>query len=482
LPNLYGDEAKRRPEHLKGENRKEKDSLGVRSVPEDAYYGVQTARALENFPVSGLRAHPLFVQAYVFIKKAAAGTHESLSLLDREIARAVISAADEVLSGQLSDQFVVDVFQAGAGTSFNMNVNEVLANRALEILGDEKGNYQRVSPNDHVNKSQSTNDTFPTAMHIAAVLLLRELLPVLSDLSRALREKSEEFSGVIKSGRTHLQDAVPVTLGQEFAAYAKAIEKASEKLQGTEEGLRELPVGGSATGTGLNVPEGYREEMIRRLTDFTGISFRPAEDLREAMQSRSAVTSLSSALRDLAVELTRIANDFRLLSSGPRTGLAEIRLPAVQPGSSIMPGKVNPVMAECLNMICYQVMGHDLVVTLGSQAGQMELNVMMPVMIHNLLSAMEILKNYLPAFTRGCVEGITADPERCRDYFEKSVGLATILNTHIGYLAAAELAKESEETGVSIRELILEKDLLSAEELDQILDPDRITGRENREA
>ncbi len=460
--------------------RKEKDSLGSKEVPAEACYGVQTVRAVENFPVSGQRAHPHFVKAYVLIKKASALTHASLSLLDSEIADAVIAAADEVLSGQLSDQFVVDVFQAGAGTSFNMNVNEVLANRALEILGDAKGNYQRVSPNDHVNKSQSTNDTFPTAMHIAAVMLLHELLPALSGLARAMREKSREFSGIIKSGRTHLQDAVPVTLGQEFAAYAKAIEKAEVRLEESESALRELPIGGSATGTGLNVPEDYPAEMIRRLTALTGIPFRAAEDLREAMQSRSAVTALSSALRNLAVELTRIANDFRLLSSGPRTGLAEIRLPAVQPGSSIMPGKVNPVMAECLNMICYQVMGHDLVVTLASQAGQMELNVMMPVMIHNLLSAMEILKNYLPVFTKKCVEGITANPERCRDYFEGSVGLATILNTHIGYLAAAELAKESEKTGRSVRDLILKKGLLTAEELDRILDPDRITGQEGK--
>ncbi|NOY53007.1 MAG: aspartate ammonia-lyase [Deltaproteobacteria bacterium] len=458
-------------------NREEKDSLGSRELPAEAYYGIQTSRALENFPVSGLKAHPFFVRAYVLIKKAAAGTHETLSLLDAETAHAVITAADEVLSGRFADQFVVDVFQAGAGTSFNMNVNEVLANRALEILGDRKGNYQRVSPNDHVNKSQSTNDTFPTAMHIASVMLLRELLPTLSGLARALREKGDEFAGIIKSGRTHLQDAVPVTLGQEFTAYAKAVEKAADRLQRNEEALRELSIGGSATGTGLNVPAGYREGMIRRLSELTGIPFRPAEDLREAMQSRSAMTSLSSTLRNLAVELTRIANDLRLLSSGPRTGLAEIRLPAVQPGSSIMPGKVNPVMAECLNMICYQVIGHDHVVTMAAQAGQMELNVMMPVMIHNLLSSMEILKNYLPLFTEKCVEGITANPERCRAYFEGSVGLATILNTHIGYLAAAELAKESEKTGVSVRELILKKNLLSAEELDRILDPDRITGQ-----
>ncbi len=457
--------------------REEQDSLGKKEVPRESYYGIQTARALENFPVTGLRAHPVFIRAYVLIKKAAALTHEKLGGLDAESARAIVAAADEVLAGKHADQFVVDVIQAGAGTSFNMNVNEVLANRALEILGEERGRYDRLSPNDHVNRSQSTNDTFPTAMHLAALLLLEELTPVLEALVAAFEQKAQEFSEIIKSGRTHLQDAVPVTLGQEFAAYGGGLRKATERVELCRPSLLELAIGGSATGTGLNAPSGYREEIVRQLAALTALAVTSPSDLREAMQSRAAITALSAALRGLCVELTRVANDFRLLSSGPRTGLAEIRLPAVQPGSSIMPGKVNPVMAECLNMVCFQVMGNDTVVALASQAGQLELNVMMPVMIHNLLQSMEMLKNFLPVFTERCVMGITADPDRCRRYFEGSVGLATILNTHIGYLAAAELAKESEASGVSVRDLILQRGLLTSEQLERILDPARITGR-----
>jgi aspartate ammonia-lyase len=462
-------------------SRIEKDSLGEKQLPAGAYYGVQTARALENFPVSGIRAHPFLVRAYVLIKKAAAETHEALGVVESTIARAIVSAADEVLAGKLADQFVVDVFQAGAGTSFNMNVNEVLANRALEMIGEKRGDYSRISPNDHVNRSQSTNDTFPTAMHVSALLLLEELLPVLDALARAFLDKGKEFEEVIKSGRTHLQDAVPITLGQEFSAYGLTVKKAAAGLKSCREAIEELPIGGSAAGTALNVPEGYRDELIRRLGALTGLAFRPASDLREAMQSRAGIARLSSMLRTLSLELIRIANDLRLMSSGPRTGLAEIRLPAVQPGSSIMPGKVNPVMAECLNMVCFQIMGNDLTVSMASQAGQLELNVMMPVMIHNLLSSMEILKNFIPHFSARCVAGITADTGRCRTYFEQSVGLATILNTHIGYLAAAELAKESEATGTPIGELILSKGLLSPEQLGHILNPAKITGQDRRD-
>ena len=462
-------------------SRMEKDSLGTKKIPADAYYGVQTARAVENFPVSGMRAHPLLVRAYVLIKRAAALTHEELGVLDKEITQPIAAAADEVLAGEMADQFVVDVFQAGAGTSFNMNVNEVLANRALAIAGKKRGDYRRISPNDHVNCSQSTNDTFPTAMHISALLLLDELLPVLDGLAETFTEKGREFKSVIKSGRTHLQDAVPVTLGQEFSAYGLTVEKGTAALKAAREPLEELAIGGSATGTALNVPEGYREGVIARLNEMTGLSLRGAPDLREAMQSRAAVTGLSAMLRTLSLDLIRIANDLRLLSSGPRTGFAEIKLPAVQPGSSIMPGKVNPVMAECLNMVCFQVVGNDLTLSMASQAGQMELNVMMPVMIHNLLSSMEILKNFLPHFSKRCVAGITADTARCKGYFDQSVGLATILNTHIGYLEAAKLAKESEATGTPIGELILEKGLLSPEQLEQILDPERITGQNRRD-
>jgi len=457
--------------------RIERDSLGEKEIDASVYYGIQTARALENFPVSGLMAHPLLIRAYVLIKKAAALTHRELSLLDPDVARAIVEAADEVLSGRHKDQFVVDVFQAGAGTSFNMNVNEVLANRALEILEDARGNYSRISPNDHVNRSQSTNDTFPTAMHIASLLLLKELLPVLERLAEAFDQKGKEFADVIKSGRTHLQDAVPVTLGQEFSAYGRAVRKAVDGIRGVRPLLQELAIGGSAAGTGLNVPPGYRDRILVHLRELTGLPLHGAEDLREAMQSRSGMVALSAALRTLSLELIRIANDLRLMGSGPHTGFAEIRLPAVQPGSSIMPGKVNPVLAECLNMVCFQVVGNDQVVALAAQAGQMELNVMMPVMIHNVLGSMEILKNFLPRFTDACVKGIAAAPERCRAYFESSVGLATILNTRIGYLAAARIAKESEVSGIPIRELILKEGLLPPEELDRILDPEKITGR-----
>ena len=470
-----------KPKSRPPKSRIEKDSLGAKKIPADAYYGIQTARAVENFPVSGIGAHPLLVRAYVLIKRAAALTHEELGVLDKAITQPIAAAADEVLAGELADQFVVDVFQAGAGTSFNMNVNEVLANRALEIMGKKRGDYRRISPNDHVNCSQSTNDTFPTAMHLSALLLLDELLPVLHGLAKTFSEKGVEFNGIIKSGRTHLQDAVPVTLGQEFTAYGLTVERGTAALKVARERLEELAIGGSAVGTALNVPEGYRAGVIARLNEMTGLSLRGALDLREAMQCRAAVTGLSATLRTLSLDLIRIANDLRLLSSGPRTGLAEIKLPAVQPGSSIMPGKVNPVMAECLNMVCFQVVGNDLTISMAAQAGQMELNVMMPVMIHNLLSSMEILKNFIPHFSKRCVAGIAANDDRCKGYFEQSVGLATILNTHIGYLEAAELAKESEATGTPIGALILKKGLLSAKQLKEILDLERITGQSRQD-
>ncbi|NIQ37665.1 MAG: aspartate ammonia-lyase [Proteobacteria bacterium] len=451
--------------------RKERDSLGEMHVPSAAYYGIQTRRATENFPVSGRRAHPLFVKAYAMIKQAASLTLQDLGRLDELRSKAIVAACDEILEGKLADQFVVDVFQAGAGTSFNMNVNEVVANRALEILGRSKGDYKFLSPNDHVNMAQSTNDTFPTAMHLAALMLCQELEPNLKRLERALHQKGKEFHGVIKSGRTHLQDAVPVRLGDEFAAYGRAVGRATRQIKEQAKDLEELAIGGTAVGTGLNAPPGYREGVVRRLGETTGFRLREAADLREAMQSRLAISSLSGALRGLALELIRIANDLRLLSSGPTTGLAEIRLPPVQPGSSIMPGKVNPVILECLNMIAFQIVGNDLTIAMAAQAGQMELNVMMPVMIHNLLESMEILKNFLPPLVERCIEGIGVNTERCRSYLEKNPALATTLNPRIGYLKAAEVAKESIKRGVSIRELTKEKGLLSDEEVDAILDP-----------
>jgi len=456
--------------------RTEKDTLGEVKVPAGAYWGAQTQRAVENFPVSGLRAHPALVRAHVMVKLAAARANARLGKLDARRAGAIEKACLEVLEdGRLLDQWVVDVFQAGAGTSFNMNSNEILANRANEILGAPLGSYKEVHPNDHVNMSQSTNDTFPTAMQVACVALGTELLAVLDMLAEALEEKGRAFDGIVKSGRTHLQDAVPVRLGQEFAAYAAAIRRAVENLDRALEACEELPLGGSAVGTGLNTHPDYAAAAAKHLAQISGLDLAPAEDLVHAMQSMAPVAGVSAALRNLALELARIANDLRLLSSGPRTGFGEIRLPAVQPGSSIMPGKVNPVMAECLGMVAMQVVGNDTAVALAVQAGQMELNVFMPVMAHNVLGSLEILKNFLPVFTDRCIRGIEADEARCRAYFESSVGLATILNSSLGYAKAAEIAKEAAATGKTLRELILEKKLMTEEDLARALDPKRVT-------
>ena len=456
--------------------RIEKDTLGEVRVPAAAYWGAQTQRAVENFPISGLRAHPALVRAHVAVKLAAARANCRLGKLDPKPAKAIEDACEEVLGGKLLDQWVVDVFQAGAGTSFNMNANEVLANRANELLGRPLGSYQPVHPNDHLNMSQSTNDTFPTAMHLAAILLGGEVLAALGGLADALATKGREFDGITKSGRTHLQDAVPIRLGQEFAAYAEAVRRAGAALDRALDDCREPALGGSAAGTGLNTHhENYAATAILHLARASGVILRPAKDLRHAMQSMAPMAGVSAALRNLALELTRIANDLRLLASGPRTGLAEIRLPAVQPGSSIMPGKVNPSMAECLNMVAMQVVGNDAAVALATQAGQLELNVMMPLIAHNVLFSIEILRSAMKAFTIRCVRGIEADAERCRGYFESSAGLATLLNEHIGYAKAAEIAKLSVKTGKTLRELILEKGLMTREELEKALDPKRVT-------
>ncbi|MBI2876781.1 MAG: aspartate ammonia-lyase [Candidatus Tectomicrobia bacterium] len=455
--------------------RIERDTLGERAVPEEAYYGIQTSRALENFPISGLKPHPRFVEATVLIKKAAAEANMVLGMLAPRIGEAIVQAADEVLAGQLRDQFVVDVFQAGAGTSHNMNINEVLANRAIEILGGKKGDYSAVHPNDHVNMGQSTNDLFPTAMRLASLFLLHELLPSLMALQEAFRRKAREFAPILKSGRTHLQDAVPLTLGQEFGAYAQTLGRAHRRIEGAGESMKELGIGGNAVGTGLNTPPGYREEVVARLRAYTGLDLRGAEDLVETTSNLTPFAELSGSLKLLALDLIRIANDLRLLSSGPRTGLAEIELPAVQPGSSMMPGKVNPVLAEALDMVAFQVIGNDLTLSMACQAGQLELNVMMPVMIYNLLQSLEILKNGLRVFRERCIEGIRANPERCRRYMEESLGLATVLNPLIGYEAAARVAKRAQASGKSLREVVLEEGLLSPEELDRILSPEYLT-------
>lgn len=456
--------------------RIERDSLGEKAVPGGAYYGIQTQRAVENFPVSGLRSDRSLICAYARIKHAAANANAQLGQLDRTLAEVICQAADEVAAGKFDDQFVVDIFQAGAGTSFNMNVNEVIANRALELLDRPRGDYQTISPNDHVNRAQSTNDTFPTALHLAALDRWEALKPALHTLGEAFEERGHAFHPLIKAGRTHLQDAVPIRLGQEFKAYAAAIRRSIRLGETAAEELRELAIGGSATGTGLNVPPGYRDLVITELSEVTRQKLRRAEDLREAMQSRQAVAAMSAVLRNLALELTRIANDLRLLASGPATGLAEITLPAVQPGSSIMPAKVNPVMAECLNMICFQVIGHDTAIAMAVQAGQLELNVMMPLMAHALLQSFAMFIRYLPVFTEKCVRGIEADPRRLASYAQRTAALGTVLNPVTGYLKAAELIKESLATGKSIRDVAVEKGILTAAEIDALLDPARLTG------
>lgn len=463
------------------EMRRERDTLGEKEVPSEAYYGIQTRRALENFPISGLKPHPSFVEATVLIKKAAAEANIASGMLRADIGNAIVRAADEILEGLLREQFVVDVFQAGAGTSHNMNANEVLANRAIEILGGKKGNYAIVHPNDHVNMGQSTNDVFPTAMRLAGLFLLQEFLPELGSLEQAFCKKADEFREVMKSGRTHLQDAAPLSLGQEFGAYSTILKSFLAGLQTVAEPLKELGIGGNAVGTGLNTNPQYRQEVINRLREYTGLELCGAKDLIAATQSMAPFVGLSGGLKGLALELIRIANDLRLLSSGPRTGLAEIELPAVQPGSSMMPGKVNPVMAEVLNMVAFQVIGNDLTISLASQAGQLELNVMMPVINHNLLQSLQILKNVLITFRERCVEGIRANFERCRHYLERSLGLATVLNPVIGYEEAARVAKRAHASGRSLREVILEEGLLSLEELDRIMSPAYRVTQETKE-
>jgi aspartate ammonia-lyase len=450
--------------------RIEKDSLGERPIPANAYYGIQTDRAIENFPISGLKPKPSYIDATVHIKRAAAKVNKDLGLLDAGKAEAIIKASDEILGGRFREWFVVDVYQAGAGTSHNMNVNEVIANRAIELLGGNKGDYSVIHPNDHVNMAQSTNDVCPTAIRISAVTLGNELLSSLKRLEDALSAKSREFDSIIKSGRTHLQDAVPVRLGQEFSAYSTCIRKNREAIQIATKSNKELGIGGTAAGTGLNAHPQYRAMMVKELSSATGINFRMADDYFEAMQSLRPFVELSGAVRCLAQDLIRISNDLRLLSSGPKTGLAEIMLPALQPGSSIMPGKVNPVMAEMLNMVCFQAIGCDTTVLLAAQAGQLELNVMMPVVAFNLLHEIEILKNACAVFTERCVRGIQADADRCQSYAESSMSIVTVLNPRIGYAAAAEVAKEYISSGKSIRQIVLEKGILKDEQLDQWFD------------
>ena len=455
--------------------RIERDSLGKLEVPADAYWGINVARALVNFPISRRKMHPRIVVAYCRIKKAAAKVNRQAGRLPAKKAIAIRKAADEVLAGKLRDQFVIDIFQAGAGTSTNMNANEVLCNRALELLGHKKGDYQVLHPNDHVNMGQSTNDTYPTSTRLAAMDALGDFYPEAERLAKALDKIGRRYEKVIKSGRTHLQDAVPITLGVEFKAYARAIRVSAKHVKRTSQDLLYLGIGGSATGTGMNTHPAYAKEMAAELAKETGHPFRKSPDLVHAMQSQQPVASVSGALRDFAVEIGRIANDLRLLSSGPTTGLAEIKLPSVQAGSSIMPGKINPSIPEMVNMVCFQVVGNDLTVSQAVAAGQMELNVMMPIMAENLIESIEILTTACRQLAIRCVEGITADGARCQDFAYRSMGLATAMAPSIGYLAAAGIAKRASAEGKTVPDLVREEKLLTEKQLKKILDPSTMT-------
>lgn len=450
-------------------DRIEHDPLGEHAVPADAYWGIQTERAVENFPISGMRAPADLVTATILVKKAATEANLTLGRLAPDIARAIVRAADEILDGALRDQFVVDVYQAGAGTSHNMNANEVLANRALELLGRPKGDYAVVHPNDHVNMGQSTNDVVPTAIRLALLLGAPSLVKAARDLAGAFAEKSKAFADVVKVGRTHLQDAVPITLGQEFAGYGGCLQRGAEDVQRAAVQLRELNLGATAVGTGLNAGTKHSELAVRNLARYTGLDLKPAANMFRVTQSMGDVLAYSGAMRRLAVELTKIASDLRLLSMGPRAGLSEISLPAVQPGSSIMPGKVNPSVPEMVNQVCYQVFGCDTTVTFAAEAGQLELNVMMPVIAWNTLHSSSILREAMVVFRTRCVEGIAANSERCRELLDRSTALATALSPYLGYEKTAEIAKAAVETGKSIRTLVLERGLLDATRLDEIL-------------
>jgi aspartate ammonia-lyase len=450
--------------------RIERDPLGEKAVPSTALYGIQTLRAAENFPISGLRPLPAFVDAVVWIKRSAALVHRQTGRLDPRLADAIVRASDEILAGQHRDQFIVDVYQAGAGTSHNMNCNEVIANRANEILGGARGTYQPVHPNDHVNMAQSTNDVIPTATRLATLATLPQLLAAMDRLAESFLMKGRQFDDVVKSGRTHLQDATPIRLGQEFTAYGHTVARHRRKMNDAAEWLREMNIGGTAVGTGINAEPEYPELMVRYLREVSALDLRVGADLVQLMQSMGDVATMSGAVRAYVLDLNKIANDIRLLASGPRTGLAEILLPAVQPGSSIMPGKVNPSIAEMVNQVCYQALGLDTTVALAAEAGQLELNVMMPVIAHNMVFSLIIVGNASLVLAERCVDGIEADEKQCAYWLERSPALVTALAPKIGYAEAAKLAKEALATGLTVKELVLKKRMLEGKELDEVLD------------
>ncbi|SMQ73185.1 aspartate ammonia-lyase [Bacillus sp. OV166] len=455
--------------------RIEKDFLGERELPINAYYGVQTVRAMENFPITGYRIHEELIKALAIVKKAAALANMDVKCLYEGLGQVIVQATDEIIEGKWHDQFMVDPIQGGAGTSMNMNANEVIANRALELLGKEKGSYFELSPNSHVNMSQSTNDVFPTAIHIATLHLVGKLLDTMQYMLEVFKKKAQQFDHVIKMGRTHLQDAVPIRLGQEFEAYSRVLERDIKRIQQSRQHLYEVNMGATAVGTGLNADPRYIENVVKHLADISGLPLIGAEHLVDATQNTDAYTEVSAALKVCMMNMSKIANDLRLMASGPRAGLAEISLPSRQPGSSIMPGKVNPVMPEMINQVAFQVIGNDHTICLASEAGQLELNVMEPVLVFNLLQSISIMNNAFRAFTDYCLAGIEANEDRLKEYVEKSAGIITAVNPHIGYEVAARIAREAILNGKSVRELCLQNDVLTEEELDLILDPYEMT-------
>lgn len=451
------------------EYRTERDSLGEVKIPAQAYYGAFTSRAIKQYHVTGLLPHLNLIMAFVMIKRSAAIANMRTKAIDSKRGNAIVKACDKIITGSHLNEFLIEPINSGAGTAFNMNTNEVIANLALEILGKRKGDEKALHPNDHVNMSQSSNDTFPTAMHVAILFNTKQVIPVLDDLIKTITKKAKEFAEFQKIGRTHLMDALPVTLGGEFAAYATAIAKARDALVGAQKELQSVALGGTAVGSGANTPKGYRVIAVSELSKISKIPLKPEPDMQYGLQSRFAVAHLSSALKSLALELGRFSNDIRLMASGPVAGLSEIGIPAVHAGSSIMPGKVNPSLAECMNMICFNIIGNDTTVALAAQAGQFELNVMLPVMLKAVLESTDMLKNFVPIFSRNLVAGLTANREKLRQYIENSPVIVTLLAPKLGYLASADLYKESLKTGKTIRQLVVSKGLLSEKEVNALL-------------
>ena len=449
--------------------RSDRDSLGTVKIPTDAYYGPFTGRAIKQYHVTGQKPHTYLIRSFVMIKRSAAIANMKTKVLDRKRGNAIVKACDKILAGKYQDQFVVDMINSGAGTAFNMNTNEVIANVALKVLGKGLGQYQHLHPNDHVNMSQSSNDTFPTAMHIAILFAVRDMIPTIDKLNKSLRKKAKQFSSYKKVGRTHLMDALPVTLGSEFASYATALTIARDGIVSARKELEKLALGGTAVGTGANTPKGYRNIAIRELSKTSKLSLRAQQDMQYALQSRYAVANMSSALKNYAVELGKISNDIRLMASGPIAGLSELSIPAVHAGSSIMPGKVNPSLAECMNMICYSIFGNDTTVTIAAQAGQFELNVMLPVMLKSVLDSTDMLTNFLPIFSVNLIDGLGANKQKLQDNIEKSPVIVTLLAPKIGYQKSADLFKESMKTGKTIRELVISKKLMTKKQVDSLL-------------